>query len=227
MSEKITIMLSSTISDMPADRDAIVKLYDKYPFVDIIGAKPIQKSYAANPYTNTLDMAERCDFYILLLGSRYGYEIRLGVSATEAEFDRAYSTNPTKILAFKNTSSSPDPKQETFIRKVGDYYKGYWISEYKFTHDLQQLVEDSFLSLLKERASIGRQLSHADHFVRLAIQRRPNKDALVFYCLDKDIVELTYEFHGKTHVIQFGKTKINHDFWGCMSKLENQFASWV
>lgn len=227
MSERIKLMLSSTINDMHADRDAVTKLFEKYPFVEVVGAKPIQKSYAANPYSNTLDMAESCDFYILLLGARYGYEIRSGLSATEAEFDRAYQSNPTKILVFKNNSTSPDEEQERFIKKVGDYYKGYWISDYEYSHDLQGLVEDSFLSLLKERASIGPRLSYVDHFLRLSVQRRPTQDALVFYSVNKSIVELNYEWNNKSHIIQFKRDRINSDFWGCISELEKQFATWV
>ncbi|MEK8016585.1 MAG: DUF4062 domain-containing protein [Candidatus Parabeggiatoa sp.] len=227
MPEKITLMLSSTIADMPADRDAVVKLFERYSFVEVVGAKPIQKAYAANPYSNTLDMAESCDFYILLLGARYGYDIRPGVSATEAEFDRAYQANPTKILVFKNISNSPDPKQKKFIDKVGDYYKGYWITDYEYSHDLQGLIEKSFLSLLKERASIGPRLSYVDHFLRLAVQRRPSQDALVYYSVNKDIVELNYEWNGKSHIIQFKRGRINSDFWGCISQLEKQFATWI
>lgn len=145
MAENIKIMLSSTITDMLADRDAIIRLFERYPFVELIGANPIQKSYPTSPYTNTLDMAKSCDFYFLMLGSRYGYEIRPNISPTEAEFDHAYQANPTKILVFKNISNPPEPKQETFIKKVGNYFKGYWISEYTYTHDLQNLVEDPLL----------------------------------------------------------------------------------
>jgi hypothetical protein len=227
MTEQIKIMLSSTISDMGADRDAIVKLFEKYPFVKLVGAKPIQQSVAYNPYLHTLNLAENCDFYILLLGERYGYEIRPGVSATEAEFDQVVKTNPSKVLVFKNTSVSPEVKQLKFINKVGDYFKGFWISEYAQTHKLQELVEESFLELLKERASIGKKLSNVDHFVRLAIQRFPTQDALVYYSVTKDIVDLTYEVHGTSHTVQFDRSAINRDFWGCISNLVEQFTHWA
>lgn len=227
MAEKITIMLSSTILDMETDRDAIVKMFKKYPFVELVGAKPIQKSVPSNPYAYTLNLAESCDFYILLLGERYGFEIRQGVSATEAEFDQAVKTNPTKVLVFKNTSVSPEQKQLKFINKVGDYYKGFWISEYAYTDILQEVVEESFLALLKEKASIGKKLSYVDHFLRLAIQRYPVQDASVYYSVNKDFVDLTYEVHGISHTVQFDRKAINKDFWGCISFLEEQFAHWA
>lgn len=229
MAEKITIMLSSTILDMRAERDAIVKLFDKdkYPFIELIGANPIQKSHASNPYITTLDFAESCDFYILLLGERYGYEIRPGISATEAEFDRAVQSNPTKLLIFRNTLVNPEDKQKDFIKKVGDYYKGFWMSDYQYSHDLQEIVEESFLALLKNRASLGKRLSYVDHFIRLAIQRLPTQDSTVYYSTTKDDVQLTYEFHSKTHIIEFSRPKINKDFWGCISELEHQFSIWI
>ena len=227
MTEKITIMLSSTISDMGADRDAITQVFRKYPFVELVGADPLQKSYASNPHLHTLDLAENCDFYILLLGERYGYEIRPGLSATEAEFDRAVKSNPTKVLVFKNISVTPDTKQQKFIERVGDYYKGYWISDYEYTHTLLDIVEKSFLALLKERASIGKKMSYIDHFVRLAIQRHPTQDALVYYSVTKDFIQFTYEFHGKTYYLQFDRTKINTSFWSCISELESHFATWI
>lgn len=227
MTEKITVMLSSTISDMKADRDAIMQLFSKYPFIELVGVNPIQKSYASNPSIHTLDLAECCDFYILLLGGRYGFEIRPGLSATEAEFDRAIRSNPTKVLVFKNISITPDVNQEKFIRKVGDYYKGYWISDYEYTHTLQEIVERSFLALMKERASIGKKMSYIDHFVRMAIQRYPTQDASVYYSVTKDFVQFTYEFHGKNYCLQIDKSEINTNFWGCISKLEKQFSKWI
>jgi hypothetical protein len=227
MTEKITIMLSSTISDMEADRDAIKRVFEKYPFVELVGAKPIQKSFASNPFIHTLNLAENCDFYILMLGERYGFEIPSGVSATEAEFDQAVKVNPTKVLVFRKTSVSPEPKQENFIKKVGDYSKGYWISDYEYTHTLQDLVEDSFLQLLKERASIGKKMSYVEHFVRLAIQRYPTSDASVYYSVTKEYVQLTYEFHGKSKIIQFDRSRINKDFWGCISHLEHKINTWL
>lgn len=227
MSDKLTIMLSSTISDMPADRDAIVKLFDKYPFINILGANPIQKSYASNPYLATLKMAEECDFYILLLGSRYGYEIRNDTSATEAEFDKAYATDPTKILVFKNISEQFEPKQQKFIEKVGDYYKGFWITDYKYSHELQDIVEESFLDLLKDRASIGKKLSYIDRFTMLAIQRKPTQDTLLSYSIDQHRVELTYILNNEKKIIQFMRKRVNSDFWGCISELENKFAEWM
>lgn len=227
MPDTIKIMLSSTIKDMVAERDAVIKEFAKYPFVELIGAEPIEGvSQAVSPYIATLDMARSCDFYLLMLGERYGYEIRKNTSATEAEFDEAYKENPTKILVFKKNGITPEKKQKKFIDKVGDYYHGYWISKFTYTHDLQCLVGNTFLEMLRQRASIGYRLNYFDHFIRIAIQRIPYPDTKILYSVKEAEIELIYNFFGKDHIIHFAKDEVHSDFWGCISTLEKKFVEW-
>jgi len=222
-------MLSSRVNDMLAERDAVVKsLESRLPFIDIIGAEPIKGEAIANsPYLATIQMAEECDFYVLLIGETYGFEIRKGTSATEAEFDAAYKQNPTKILVFKKEGITPEKKQKKFIDKVGNYYQGFWITKYKYPHDLQDLVANSLLKLLKDRASIGYKLNYFDHFIRIAIQRKPTPDAQVLYSILNDDIELSYSFFSQTRVVHFSKETIFKDFWGSVAKLENAFVEWT
>jgi hypothetical protein len=227
MPDKIKVMISSTIKDLLADRDAIQKCFLNFPFVELVGAEPIrERTSARSPFINTIDMAENADFFILILGSRYGYEIRAGTSATEAEFDAAYQSDPTKILVFQKEGDKPDEKQQTFIDKVGHYYKGYWITRYQYTHDLQTIVEDSFLSLLKERAAIGTKLTFFDHFVRIAKQRSPSPGIKNEYAVREDRIEFTYHFPNRDRIIHFDKQKVISDFWGCVAEIEHQFYKW-
>lgn len=227
MAEQITVMLSSTIRDMPADRDAVVKSFSQTPFVTLWGAEPIrEKSVASSPHIGSLELACNCDFYLLLLGERYGDATRDGKSATEAEFDEAYRDNPTKILVFEKEGVVPEERQKTFIERVSDYYKGYWVTKYLFTHDLQGLVLNSFLSLLKERASIGHRLTYLDHFVRCAIQQSPSPEARVYYSVREEVLEFTYLLFGKQHTVHFQKELICNDFWGCLASLKAIFETW-
>lgn len=227
MPDKIKVMISSTIKDLMADRDAIKKCFSNFPFVELVGADPINdRTSARSPFLNTIDMAETSDFFILILGSRYGYEIREGTSATEAEFDAAYQSDPTKILVFQKDGDKPDEKQQAFIDKVGHYYKGYWITRYEYTHDLQTIVEDSFLSLLKERAAIGSKLTFLDHFVRIAKQRSPSPEIKNEYAVRAETIEFIYHFPDRDRVIHFDKQKVLSDFWGCVAEIEQQFYKW-
>ena len=225
--DQITVMLSSTIENLFAERDAVIKAFEQFPFIEIIGAKPMHKvSSATSPYLHTLNLAKSCDFYILVLEERYGIEIHEGMSAVEAEFDAAYQDNPTKVLIFQKEDITPEEKQKKFITKVGDYHKGFWITKYKYPYDLKDLVTYSFLALLKDRASIGYRLNYFDHFVRIAIQRQPSPEATVNYSVKEDLIELSYKVFGNNYVVHFNKSQIYSDFWGCVAELENLFSEW-
>ena len=88
------------------------------------------------------------------------------------------------------------------------------------------MVKNSLLQLLKERAAIGYKLNYFDHFIRIAIQRKPVPDATVSYSAQGDDIEFSYIFFSKTYVIQFKKERIFKDFWGCIAELENSFIRW-
>lgn len=222
------IMLSSTVADLMAERDAVIKALAKFPFVTTVGAAPVAgKTHSSSPLITTIKMAEACSFYILLLGDRFGFEYVDGRSATEIEFDAAYHVDPTKILVFQKEATTPEAKQLAFIKKVSDYQSGYWVTRFRFTHDLQSLVESSFIALLEERAAVGGSLGISDHFVRLAIQRKPTTDCQVEYSSLRNSVQLMYIFSGKSHTIEFEKLKVNRSFWACVSELDLAFARWI
>lgn len=228
--EPIKIMISSTIKNMLPDRKAVINAFSGVPFVQVIGAEPIRiQTYAYSPYLTTIDMAKGCDFYILLLGCRYGYKTQSEKSATEVEFEAAYEDNPTKILIFQKecSESELEEEQRNFIGEVSDYYKGYWITKYSSLEDLKKLVIHSFFFLLKERASIGFRLNYFDHFVRCAIQRIPAPDVRVFYSVNEDVIELKYKIFGNLYFIHFKKEEIYKDFWGCIAYLEEKIGGWV
>lgn len=229
--EKIKIMISSTVSDLEGERDAVKSAFYDIKFVELIGVQPVNiASTAQNPKSLTVGLANSCDLYLLILGEHFGLELSNGKSATEIEFEAAFKSDPTKILVFKkdfDLSKKIDLRQQNFIDRVCDYCHGYWISNFKYSHELKKLVEDSFMQWLKERASIGNDLDYLDHFIRVAKQMKPEPNAIVYYKLAKDFVELEYNFFGGSYTIQFSKQQIYKDFWGCISKLQEQFEIWT
>lgn len=227
MVSNIEIMISSTIKDLLSDRDAIQKAFTNIPFCTIVGADPVKSAVVGrSPYIATIEMAERCDLYILILGGKYGFKLKDGRSATEVEFDAAYSRDPTKILVFQKEVSRIDSKQRVFIDKVANYYTGYWRTSYKFTYDLYNLVVENFGTWIKERALIGYKLNFFDHFIRFAIQRFPIPTTQVLYSVDEDIVEIKCNIYNHTNAIHFSKSQIYNDFWGCIASLEEHFNKW-
>ncbi|MFW2502759.1 DUF4062 domain-containing protein [Clostridium diolis] len=229
--EKIKIMISSTVVDLEGERDSVKDAFKDIEFVELLGVDPVNTaSLAGNARSLTKSMANECDLYLLIIGKEFGFELPSGKSATEIEFDAAFRNDPTKILVFKkefDSSSTIDKRQQKFIDKVCDYYSGYWRSSFKYTHELRNLVLNSFMIWLKERANIGNSLDYLDHFVRIAKQMKPEPNAVVYYKLAKDFVELEYNFFGTSHIIQFDREEIYKDFWGCISKLQEQFEQWL
>ncbi|MCA1057800.1 DUF4062 domain-containing protein [Rossellomorea aquimaris] len=227
--EKIQVMISSTVKDLISERDAVKKAFKDLPFVELVGADPLNEAaLAGNSRTVTTGMARSCDLYILILGSRFGFDIGNGKSATEIEFDAAIRDDPTKILVFKKeTQEEPEDKQRAFINKVSSYYNGYWRTSFIHTHDLQTFVKNAFSKWIKERASIGTGLTYLDHFVRLAKQVPPEPHAQVYYKVTKKDVELEYEIFNRSHEIHFTREEIYRNFWGCFNELSNQFDRWI
>jgi len=228
--EKIRVMISSTIKDLIAERDAVNKVFLEIPFIELIGAEPLNDTaLAGNSRIVTTSMAKSCDLYILILGNRFGFDVGNGKSATEIEFDAAIRADPTKILVFKKESpeEEPDEKQKMFIDKVSSFYNGYWRTSFLHTHDLQTYVKNAFSKWLKERASIGTNLTYLDHFVRLAKQISPEPHSQIYYKVTQNDVELEYVFFNRSHEIHFTREEIYKNFWGCFNELSNQFDRWL
>jgi len=228
---KIKIMINSTVSNLKGERDAVINAFKNIEFVELLGVHPANtSSLTGNARSLTVSMANSCDLYLLILGEKFGLELLSGKSATEVEFDAAFYNDPTKILVFKkefDLSVSIDQRQQKFVDRVCNYYGGYWRSNFKYIHELKDLVINSFTVWLKERAGIGNDLDYLDHFIRISKQMKPEPNAIVYYKLAKDFVELEYIFFGASHIIQFDRQQIYRDFWGSLSELQDQFEKWL
>lgn len=224
----IEVMISSTTDDLREEKTEVGAILEKLPIIKAVGSEPIASaSVGRSSFIHSKELAEQCALYILILGANYGYETNDGRSATEVEFDAAYSSDPTKILVFEKVTNMPvELKQQKFIDKVTDYYSGYWRRTFTNTSELCLLVMDSFESWLEERAGIKVKLNCFDQFIRYAIQRSPFPGAQILYSLSEDVIELKYNFMGKYHPVHFSKDQIFKDYWGSMAQLEKLFLKW-
>lgn len=67
-----------------------------------------------------LDEVGKCDLYIGLLGSEYGWENADGLSPTHLEFNEATRLGKTRLIFVKGaTDESKHPKMQALIREVG------------------------------------------------------------------------------------------------------------
>jgi len=147
-------------------------------------------------------------------------------SATELEYDAAYRDDPTKILIFCKESGEREPAQQSFVQRVGEYHRGYYMRKYQDTYELTELASASVVQWLEERAAIGRKLEYFDHFIRLAVQKSPFPGVRPTYRVDDDYIELKYRILGRSFTVHFDKALIYNDFWGCMASLESRFEEW-
>ncbi|CAH2606350.1 conserved protein of unknown function (plasmid) [Rhodovastum atsumiense] len=213
-------MISSTIKDLIADRDAALKSFENYPIVEVVGATPIDTAYTGNPFDITTTLARECDFFVLLLGSRYGYDPGAGKSATEFEFESACLSDPTKIVVFqKEDDLKLEKRQKDFIKKVSSYKTGFWVTKYKFTHDLKSLLQGVFLSWLLDRAAIGSS-NIVSRFILIVTSRPPFPHSKIEYSVLDRHIEIKIYNDRDIHQIHFEKSKIYTEFWGCVYEFD-------
>ncbi|OBT00389.1 hypothetical protein A9257_06780 [Vibrio cyclitrophicus] len=129
MKKKYSVFISSTFIDLEEERETIRKL--------VIDMGYIPLGMESFPATNEEQFGyiqkviDDCDYYILVIGGRYGSMTEDGVSYTEKEYDYAVAKDKV-VLAFvhespgdfpaKVTDSDPSLKKklDTFRRKATD-----------------------------------------------------------------------------------------------------------
>ena len=224
--ERIKVMVSSTVEDLRGERDAIIKQLEKHDFFELVGADPfINASASSSSALKTRAIARECDLYLLILGERFGFELDDGRSATEVEYDVAYKQDPTKILVFMK-SGNAEPRQQSFIDRVSDYYSGYWRVEFQYPHQLQDFVNESVSVWLKDRVSLGKSYSYCEHFIRLALHLKPTPDTRAYYSVREDYIELEYCAMGQSHSWHADRRAVYSDFWGSLRLLQQDLDGW-
>lgn len=221
-------MISSKVYGMEEERSIISKLYENNPIFELVGAAPYTaSSQAMSSALETSKIARECDLYILLLGKEFGMKTEEGKSATEIEFDEAYRQDPTKILVFQKEERITNREQKEFIKRVCDYYSGYWRSTYKYASELKEIVESSVITWLKNRASIGKDVSYQELFIHQAIALVPNSNFQIFYKVSEEFIEIEYYGMKCTKIFQFSKKDIYNDFWKRVYEMKIEINRWL
>jgi len=130
---KPKIFISSTVKDLPNEREAAKRAIEKIPAI------PIMSEYTMNAVDKPsvqacVDEVKKSDFYVLILGGRYGWELENGISITELEYDTAFKEG-IPIFVF-NTNYKKENKQQKFANKAGS--QRFW----KTVTDVSQLESE-------------------------------------------------------------------------------------
>lgn len=111
---------------------AIESLGETAVTAEDFGARP------DTPQQACLEAARRSDVTVLLLGERYGYKQPSGLSATHEEFREAREHR--QVIAFVQSSVTPEPDQQAFIREVQEWAGGALTANFTDPADLQAKV---------------------------------------------------------------------------------------
>lgn len=116
---KPTIFISSTIEDLPLERKAALDAVTKLKCVPRMSEYTFE-AVSKGSVTTCIDEVKSSDFYILIIGGRYGWELPNGISITEFEFDTAFKEKkPTFVF---NMEYEKELKEAIFEKKVGSLF---------------------------------------------------------------------------------------------------------
>jgi hypothetical protein len=154
--QKHQVFVSSTYLDLKEERQQVLRC--------LLGCDCIPSGMEFFPSSDEelwsliRGVVDECDYYILLVGGRYGSVTREGISYTEAEYDYAVSTG-RPVLAFLHaapgsleTGESPEKQErlQAFRDKIcRAHAPGYW-SE---ASELPFLVQKAIENLKRERSA--------------------------------------------------------------------------
>jgi hypothetical protein len=111
MNKKFQVFISSTFRDLIAERQAAIRAVldlghipsgmEMFPAADVEQFEYIKK------------VVDECDYYVLIIGARYGSVDATGLSFTEKEYDYAVKTKKTVLAFIQDDTDSLTNKVDT------------------------------------------------------------------------------------------------------------------
>jgi len=161
MQKKYQVFVSSTFRDLAEERqDAIKSVLD-------LGHIPAGMEMFPAADTSQLDYIKKviaeCDYYLLIIGGRYGSTDINGVSYTEREYDYAYGTGKA-VLAFVNEDfanipvgkTDNDPILTDSLKRFRDkVMKGRLVRQWSNRTQLETLVLKGLIHAFGSQPAVG------------------------------------------------------------------------
>lgn len=117
---KFSLFLSSTYEDLKEERQALIGVALENGFIPV-GMEQFHGA-PADQWTVITKIIDDCDFYLLLIGGRYGsIDESVNVSYTEKEYDYAKSKGIPVLVLIKNPSLIKDEKKDEGDGKYDRY----------------------------------------------------------------------------------------------------------
>lgn len=134
------VMVSSTISDLEKERDAVDRALRQLNLTRI-GLETFGSAPRPAKVISAL-LAEQCDIFVLIIGERYGYMIESEkMSVVEFEYEVARAQNPEKILIYVKSGVHREPALTKFLERVQDFEHGYLTSSFTTPEELYEKIQ--------------------------------------------------------------------------------------
>lgn len=160
MSRKLRIFISSTMTDLANERDAVCRKLSTFNFEPVNAEGLLPNGFSS--WDKIANEIHSCDIFILLIGERYGWipqkgpKFQLGLSVTHLEYKEAQSIGIPilpflKELSYGADKVSPDAiKRDGFRDEVTAWDNGYFISKFSLAYDLGEKVGSAIINLLSD-----------------------------------------------------------------------------
>lgn len=133
------IFISSTVLDLTNERTAAYNAVNKVGGFPVMSEKTME-AQSTDSLTACLSKVMESDIYVLILGSRYGWQPEGKESITELEYQTARSKNiPVLVI---NTSYPKEQLQKEFERRVEtDYFRKSVNDAFELEKELEQALK--------------------------------------------------------------------------------------
>ena len=165
MERKFSIFISSTYEDLIEERQALVGVALENNFIPV----GMEQFHAAptSQWNVITRMIDECDFYLLVIGGRYGtIDEDTGISYTEEEYNYAKTKGLPVLVLIKESSAITGSKQDTNDEKYDKYTKMRMLEEFrnKVKNDGNTVDFFTDINSLKYAASatLGKAVNYAD-----------------------------------------------------------------
>jgi len=156
---KLKVFVSSTITDLPNEREAAFRGISEVPAIPIMSDKTFN-AMDKSSLDACISKVRESNIYLLILGGKYGFEYE-SKSITEWEYETA---NKLKLptLVFNLPDYEKDEKQKRFAQKVGDINDGrFWVQpknalelKDKITYSLRELIKQIDLERYQKKEQL-------------------------------------------------------------------------
>ena len=176
MPGRLRVFISSTMSDLANERDAVVQKLSAFN-LEPVNAENWSAS-GSTPWERIAAEIRSCDLFVLILGDRYGFQPTEGagaaeqLSATHLEYRTARDVEKMPVLVFLKRLDADttvvDGRRDEFREEVRLWKTGHLTVKFELARDLADKVAASIIDTLSDAWTRERVHSRVEGVTRSA-----------------------------------------------------------